>query len=177
MIQQCKFLEQVYKTNLTEVILQQEENFENHLTLRAIKDKLQAADRDHIWSLVSSHENLAALSRDISWMRLWDEAREQGIQGARAIATVLRVITIPVFTDNFACPVCRHKCIRQELVWRSHTPEREARGTRCARGTGCGWLRQTRQEQPSCGSYHQGSPRLRTQAPAAPSHNPLRGNF
>ena len=94
-IQQCKFLEQVYKTNLTEVILQQEENFENHLTLRAVKDKLQAADRDHIWSLVSSRENLAALSRDISWMRLWDEAREQGIRGARAIATVLHVITIP----------------------------------------------------------------------------------
>ena len=79
--------------------------FQNHLTLRAVKDKLQAADRDYIWSLVSSRENLAALSRDISWMRLWDEAREQGIRGARAIATVLRVITIPVFTDDFVCPV------------------------------------------------------------------------
>ena len=114
-IQQCKFLEQVYKTNLTEVILQQEKNFENHLTLRAVKDKLQAADRDYIWSLVSSRENLAALSRDISWMRLWDEAREQGIRGARAIATVLRVITIPVFTDDFACPVCGHKYGRSNL--------------------------------------------------------------
>ena len=64
-IQQCKFMEQVYKTNLTEVILQQEENFGNHLTLRAVKDKLQAADHDHIWSLVSSRENLAALSMPV----------------------------------------------------------------------------------------------------------------
>ena len=84
-IQQCKFLEQVYKTNLTEVILQQEENFENRLTLRAVKDKLQAADRDHIWSLVSPHENLAALSRDISWMRLWDEARQQVLEFAAEV--------------------------------------------------------------------------------------------
>ena len=119
--------------------MQQKENSENHLTLRAVKDKLQAADRDYIWSLVSSRENLAALSRDINWMRLWDEAREQGIRGTRAIATVLHVITIPVFTDDFACPACGHKYGRSNLP----------------------------------ADHCQSSPWLRTQAPAAPSHNPL----
>ena len=46
---------------------------------------------------------------DINWLRLWDVARDYGIQGTRSLESALRTITIPIFGDDFSCHICGHK--------------------------------------------------------------------
>ena len=53
-----------------------------------------------------SRQSLAALSRDINWRKLWDVAREHGIQGAWSISAVLRAISMPVFSKDLSCHIC-----------------------------------------------------------------------
>ena len=58
-VQQCKFLEQAYGTNLTVTILsQREDDTETSLSIRSVKKLLKEKDRNFIWKLVSSHESL-----------------------------------------------------------------------------------------------------------------------
>ena len=105
LVQQCKFLEQVYGSNLTNTMLQQQGNDEL-ISLRSIKDTLLKADYNHIWDKVSSRDSLTLLSRDVHWLKLWDVVREYGIQGVRSIISVLRAITAPVFSDDYTCNLC-----------------------------------------------------------------------
>ena len=58
---------------------------------------------------VSNHESLTVLTRDISWLRLWDDARDYGIQGTRALESALRTITIPYIEEfSSSCHICGH---------------------------------------------------------------------
>ena len=113
---------QVLGTNLTDAIVpQKEDNPENRLSLKTVKEPLQYADCDRTWTQVSSREYLTALSRDIHWLRLWDEARDHGIQGARSIISILRVITMPVFSDDFSCSMCGLKgCLPASHITEAH---------------------------------------------------------
>ena len=45
---------------------------------------------------------LLPLSRDINWRKLWDVAREHGVQDAQSISAVLCAITMPVFSKDFS---------------------------------------------------------------------------
>ena len=108
-IQQCKFLEEVYNSNITDSIMKG-----GATCLKYIKKALRVADSDYIWTKVSRQLSLRALSRDISWPKLWDMARDQGIQGARSIRALLRVLAKPVF-ENSRCPSCDLELARESL--------------------------------------------------------------
>ena len=99
-VKQSKFLEEVYHTNVTESILLGETT-----CLKSIKKALRAADLDYVWSKVAQQTSLRALSRDISWPKLWDMARDRGIQGTRSLAMFLRILASPT-SDNSKCPLC-----------------------------------------------------------------------
>ena len=58
---------------------------------------------------MSSHESLAVLTRNINWLRLWDDARDYGIQGARALESTLRTITIPIIEEFSSCHLCGYR--------------------------------------------------------------------
>ena len=48
---------------------------------------------------MSSRERFAALTPDINWLKLWDDARDHGLPGTRALEASLRILmtrTIPV---------------------------------------------------------------------------------
>ena len=107
LVQQCKFLEQVYNTNYTDALLLQQDD--TPLNLNTVKKALREEDRDYIWSEIHSHESLAALNREINWPKLWDNARDHGIQGSRSLIATLQVITTPVFKEGFSCHICGHK--------------------------------------------------------------------
>ena len=66
-VQQYKFMEQVYGTNITDIILSQQVGDENLLSLKSAKKILHDADCHYIWEQVSSQQSLAALSCDINW--------------------------------------------------------------------------------------------------------------
>ena len=108
-IQQCKFLEEVYNSNITDSIMKG-----GATCLKYIKKALRVADSDYIWTKVSRQLSLRALSRDISWPKLWDMARDRGIQGARSIRVLLRVLAKPVF-ENSRCPFCDLELARESL--------------------------------------------------------------
>ena len=108
-VQQCKFLEEVYDTNITDSIL------EGDMTcLKSAKRVLRTADTEYIWLKVSRHTSLRALHRDILWPKLWDMARDQGIQGTRSLAMVLRVLATPTL-ENFDCPICETTLSRDDI--------------------------------------------------------------
>ena len=105
LVQQCKFLEQVYGSNSTDTMLQNNTDYDS-ISLQYIKKTLQKADINLTWDRISSRSSLTLLSHDINWMKLWDVAREYGIQGARSITSALKTITIPVFSDEYQCQIC-----------------------------------------------------------------------
>lgn len=108
-VQQCKLLEEVYDTNITESILEGDE-----ISLKSIKKVLRAADSDYVWSKVSQQTSLRVLPRDISWPKLWDIARERGIQGARSLSVIMRVLATP-FQENSKCPLCDSELPRDSV--------------------------------------------------------------
>ena len=54
LVQQCKFLEQVYNTNYTDALLAQRDD--TPLNLNTVKKVLREVDRDYIWREVHSTE-------------------------------------------------------------------------------------------------------------------------
>ena len=109
LIQQCKFLESVYGTHYTESLLSQSSNDgQSPLSLKDIRKALEEKDREYIWEQVSTRESLASLTPDVNWLRLWDDARDYGLQGARALMANLRILTTPKF-ENYSCQICGHK--------------------------------------------------------------------
>ena len=69
---------------------------------------LERKDREYIWKQVSSRENLTALTGDINWLKLWDDARDYGLPEVRALEATLRTLLIPVFGE-LSCHICSHK--------------------------------------------------------------------
>ena len=69
---------------------------------------LERKDREYIWKQVSSRESLTSLTRDINWLKLWDDARDYGLPGVRALEATLCTISIPVFVE-LSCHICSHK--------------------------------------------------------------------
>ena len=57
---------------------------------------------------MSTRESLASLTPDVNWLRLWDDARDYGLQGARALMVNLQILTTPKF-ENYSCQICGHK--------------------------------------------------------------------
>ena len=100
-IQQCKFLEQVYHSNLTTSMVEHSD-----IDVKQVKKELLDRDRQYIMKQVTSNANLKLLLCDVSWRRLWDSARDFGIRGAKSISAVLRVLTTPVFSDGYTCHLC-----------------------------------------------------------------------
>ena len=63
---------------------------------------LERKDREYIWKQVSSRESLTALTQDINWLKLWDDARNYDLPGVIALEATLRTLSIPVFGAIFA---------------------------------------------------------------------------
>ena len=99
-VQQCKFLEQAYRTNFTSSILKGDIT-----SIRPVKKALTTADQDLIWAQISQKNSLRSMSRTISWPKLWDLARDRGIQGARSLSAIFEVLTTPIF-DERKCHHC-----------------------------------------------------------------------
>ena len=99
-VQQCKYLEQAYNTNFTQVILA-----DNDTPICSIFEALEEADKELTWSLVSESSSLKLLANVIPWLKLWDIARDRGIQGARSLQAIIKVLTAPVFADT-TCQFC-----------------------------------------------------------------------
>ena len=99
-VQQCKFLEQAYRTNFTSSILKGDIT-----SIRPVKKALTTADQDLIWAQISQKNSLRSMSRTISWPKLWDLARDRGIQGARSLSAIFKVLTTPIF-DERKCHHC-----------------------------------------------------------------------
>ena len=108
-IEQCMILEQAYYTNTTLAFI------EGNITM---KRDLLKADQNNIWSLVTKHNSLRSLHRTISWPKLWDLARNHGIQGARSLATIFKTLTSPIF-DVRSCPHC-NTLIARESIFGEH---------------------------------------------------------
>ena len=51
---------------------------------------------------MSTRESLASLTPDVNWLRLWDDAGDYGLPGAKALMANLRNLTIPKFENYFA---------------------------------------------------------------------------
>ena len=71
-----------------------------------MKKALRAADSDYLWTKVSQQTSLCTLPREVSWPKLWDMARDRGIQGARSLNMILRTLATHIFSENFICPFC-----------------------------------------------------------------------
>ena len=95
-IDQCKFLEEVYKTNITATIVEG-----GGAGLKKGKKALNAEDIDYIWSQVEMQNSLRSLSSEISWPKLWDMARDRGIQGSRSLTVFLKVLTTLFLPNTF----------------------------------------------------------------------------
>ena len=95
-VQQCKLLEQAYKSNVTPAFIK------GDTTIGSVKKALLKLDRDYIWSMTSKHNSLRSLTRSISWPKRWDLSRDYGIQGT---AIIFKTLTSPIF-DEFCCPHC-----------------------------------------------------------------------
>ena len=108
-VQQCRFLEEAYGTNITESILEGD-----IASIKSIRKALRAADSDYVWSRVSQQSSLRALSREISWPKLWDMARDRGIQGARSLSVILKILVTPTH-ENSKCPLCDFELSRDSL--------------------------------------------------------------
>ena len=57
----------------------------------SVKKVLREADYDNTWTEMAKQNSLRALSRDISWPKLWDMARDRGI-GARSLSMIIRLL-------------------------------------------------------------------------------------
>ena len=73
-----------------------------------MRKQLEDMDHDYIWKQVSFQESLTLLTRDINWLRPWDDARNYGLPGARELEAFLRTLTISVFGE-YSCHMCGHK--------------------------------------------------------------------
>ena len=100
-VQQCRFLEQIYGTNLTSSLLTNSSD----ISVRSIKKTLRKADQNYIWDQAANHNSLSLMSRDVSWPRLWDTARDHGPQPALLLQAVLRMLTSPTYKES-SCSHC-----------------------------------------------------------------------
>ena len=98
-VQQCKYQKQAYNTNFTQTIL---------TDIKSIFKVPEKADHELTWIHVKERPSLKPLSRSISWPKLWDIARDRGIQGAISLQAILSALTIPtVYTfSEMKCPLC-----------------------------------------------------------------------
>ena len=78
---------------------------ETVLTLKSVSWKRKIAK--YIWEQGSSRESLAALTPDINWLKLWDDARDNGLPGTRALEATLLILTTPKY-ENYSCHICGH---------------------------------------------------------------------
>jgi hypothetical protein len=115
-IQQCKFLENVYGTHFTDALLSQGgDSVECALISKSVRAALEEEDRKYIWEQVSSRESLAALTPDINWLKLWDDTRDHSLSGARALEATLLILTTPKY-ENYSCYICGHKPVNLQRI-------------------------------------------------------------
>ena len=68
------------------------------------------------------HSSLRLLSGEISWLKLWDIAREHGIPGTKSIREILKLTTKPTFGDQL-CPFCGD-AIPSTIAFADHVGEK-----------------------------------------------------
>ena len=99
--QQCRLLEQDYNTNFTSALLDEE----SVVDIKSVFELLEQADLKYIRTEINKKPSLRTLTQSIYWTKLWDIARDHGIQDSRSLLTVLTTLTTPTFTDQ-ECPHC-----------------------------------------------------------------------
>ena len=120
-------IEQIYGTNLTSFLLTNSSD----ISLRSIKNTLCKATRiSYIWDQAANHNSLSLMSRDVSWPRVWDTARDHGPQAALSLQVVLRMLISPTYKES-SCSHCipkdsppaDHLCSRLYTVWMTSLTE------------------------------------------------------
>ena len=94
-----------YYTNFTSSLLD-EENAIDTIDIKSVFKLLEQTDSKHvIMTEVVKKPSLHTLNHPIHWTKLWDIARNHGIQGSRSLLAVFTALSTPIFTD-FQCPHC-----------------------------------------------------------------------
>ena len=95
--QQCRLLEQGYNTNFTSALLD-EENACRWILSQCL-NYFKQADLKHIRTEVAKKPSLRTLNHPICRAKLWDIARDHGIQGSRSLLVVITALITPIFRD------------------------------------------------------------------------------
>jgi len=112
LVQECRDLEQYFRTAFAEAILIQDTDPCPHS--RDIKNIIAARDLD---LLLTQHEGRADMSivvevvRAIGWPRLWDLALNNGAKHVEGLRNLVRVIAFPSHGDRLPIP-CHAPCVR-----------------------------------------------------------------
>ena len=101
-VEQCRFLESIYKSNFTGNVLTSADHWSN------IKKDILSLDKE--LRVNGTHQSislkhLSTIHSDISWLKIWDMALDQGMRGSRAAVCLFSTLSRPLFGDRL-CPRC-----------------------------------------------------------------------
>ena len=102
LVQQCRYLEESYNTNVTNEILACPRSS------RDIKRRVLASDKSLRLEQCHQHQllkHLSTLDPEISWLKIWDNALDHGMRGTKAALCLFSSLCRPLFGDRM-CPHC-----------------------------------------------------------------------
>ena len=101
LVQQCRFLEEPYKSKFTDEILQ------GQSSLSSIKKDLIRADQSWLSDLSSEHSSLRHLVslKKVPWCKIWDVALDRGHNATLRATKVFSYLSWPLFGDR-QCHFC-----------------------------------------------------------------------
>ena len=101
LVQQCRFLEEPYKSKFTDEILQ------GQSSLSSIKKDLIRADQSWLSDLSSEHSSLRHLVslKEVPWCKIWDVALDRGHNATLRATKVFSYLSWPLFGDR-QCHFC-----------------------------------------------------------------------
>ena len=101
LVQQCRFLEEPYKSKFTDEILQ------GQSSLSSIKKDLIRADQSWLSNLSSEHSSLRHLVslKEVPWCKIWDVALDRGYNATLRATKVFSYLSWPLFGDR-QCHFC-----------------------------------------------------------------------
>ena len=103
LIQQCLYLDTDLHTKTVPLILNDPDNAKS--ILKDLKKSVLKADKNLILKDASSHPSVS-LASSINWLRIWEDARDNGQFWTKITQQFYKLITTPLFEDR-QCPKCK----------------------------------------------------------------------
>lgn len=89
---------------------------------RQLKNDIEKEDWNRTVSEALEHQStkiVAEISKDVSWLHLWDSILDEGAEGTKALQVLFKVLTWPKFR-NATCPICQQDLSQTDLPFISH---------------------------------------------------------